>query len=159
MLLVTGLSGEHLPIILYVPFLAVPILALWLFGHCIKERNGLLEEELGKQPLYREYCGARFGRGNLSIPFVRLCLYDNFMVIRHAALTGGLDFGPEYRKAGKTVLLFRDIRGVSTRRMVLSQGILIDHCRDDVPKPFILWSRHPKKLKQTIEKVLAGGRP
>ena len=39
------------------------------------------EREKGCTPIYSERCGGRFGLINFTVPFVRLALYEDFMVI------------------------------------------------------------------------------
>lgn len=39
------------------------------------------EREKGKKPIYSERCGGRFGLIGFSIPFVRLTLYQDFLVL------------------------------------------------------------------------------
>lgn len=125
---------EYLP---YLGFLA-PLIVIGFFIYIIKKRNSLLDIEKNLTPIYMEDCGGRFDGYNLTIPFVRFKIYDNFIVI-------------SYTK--KILLKYTDIKRIEIKRHIISKGIHIYHNKDDIPKNIIVWASNCEKLKDRIENL------
>ncbi|WP_027360724.1 hypothetical protein [Desulforegula conservatrix] len=88
--------------------------------------------EVGKTPIFQEQCGGRFDGINLSAPFVRHSLYDDFMLLAYGN--------------AKIVLHYTEIVEVSLEKHILSKGISISHNRKDLSQSIIVWSFSPEKV-------------
>lgn len=114
---------------------------LCLFGYFIKKRNTILEPERNLKPIYTENCGARFGGLNLTIPFVRLAIYDDFLVL----------------SCLKPVLMkFDEIDRVELKRQLFFKGIFLRHHNKEIPSKVVIWSRNGEKARSIIESRLRG---
>jgi len=106
--------------------------AYFYFGGRSKDR---LEE--GKVPLFQEQCGGRFDGFNLTIPFVRHAMYDEFIVI---------GYGKK-----RHIINYTDLAMASLKRHLFSKGITYSHSRVDLPRSIIIWSRSPEKVIEFIK--------
>jgi hypothetical protein len=59
----------------------IVFIVIGFFVFTILLSNKRHEIEVGKAPFYIERCGAQFGILTVTYPFVRISLYDEFMVI------------------------------------------------------------------------------
>lgn len=71
-----------------------------VYKYLIRKRDSLSEEEKQLKPEHVEYGGGRFGSTNLSIPFVRLAIYSDFIIISYVK---------------KIRLALSDVRGVEVK--------------------------------------------
>lgn len=128
-------------IIEYVPYIGflTPLILIIVFGYIINKRNLKLEIENKLTAVYSENCGGRFNGYNLSVPFVRLTIYTDFIII-------------SYTK--KVVLKYNDIVKIEIKKHFISKGIHIYHKRNDIPKNIIIWTANSKKIKEIIESKL-----
>lgn len=117
----------------FIPFfyLLASIIIIALFIYFFKKRNSKLDIENNKIPLYSENCGGRFGLINFSIPFVRLTIYDKFIIISHIK---------------KIVLNYNEIINIEIKRNIISKGLFINHNRNDIPQTIIIWSFNCDKI-------------
>lgn len=106
-----------------------------VYKYLITKRDSLSEEEKQLKPLHVEYGGGRFGSTNLSMPFVRLAIYSDFIIISYVK---------------KIRLALSDIRGVEVKNHIISNGVHIYHFRLDLPQ-IIIWSTNCARLKGLIE--------
>ncbi len=93
--------------------------------------------EDGIVALFREQCGGRFDSFNLTIPFVRHAMYDEFIVIGY------------YKE--RYVINYTDLTTVSLKRFAFSKGIIYSHNRQDLPNNIIIWSRSPDRVIEFLK--------
>ncbi len=115
--------------------IALPILSLFAYFYFGGRQKD--ESEVGKEPLFQEQCGGRFDGFNLTIPFVRHTLYDEFIV---------LGYGKK-----RLILKYTDITIATLKRHLFSKGITYTHNRVDLPRSIIIWSRSPDKVLDVIK--------
>lgn len=101
--------------------------------------NTKLPEEKGLTPIYQEVGGGRFDGVNYTLPFVRISIYDRFLVVSYSR---------------KILLNWNDIKEATLEKHLISTGIRILHNRSDIPKLIILWSKKPEKLLESIQSKL-----
>jgi hypothetical protein len=123
----------------------IAVCGVGVFGYLYFASRRRMDEEHGLQPIYYEQCGGSFGGGGLTPPFVRLAIYDRFVVVA----IGGTRY----------LLRAGDIQGTLPKWHPLWKGVRIDHRRADVPSSFIVWSRHPDKVIEAINRVMTTIRP
>ena len=81
-------------------------------------------------------CGGRFDGWNYSFPFVRLAVYDKFLVIA----------------SSRTYLLdYSEIEKVETVSGLFSKGLQVHHKRNDLPTKVILWLADADKIKKMLD--------
>lgn len=87
--------------------------------------------EEGLTPIFEEQAGGRFDNVNLTIPFVRHAIYDDFVAISY----------------GKTkyILKFNEIKRVENKRHIFSKGLIYHHNKAGIPAKCIIWSRDGNK--------------
>jgi hypothetical protein len=96
--------------------------------------------ERGMVPVYTERGGARFGRLNWSIPFVRITVYKDCVAVSCAT---------------HEILLRRgDVTGIERERHLWSQGLRVHHVRPEIPKSLLLWPRHAARLEAALRASL-----
>jgi hypothetical protein len=96
--------------------------------------------EVGRAPIYTERGGARFGRLNWTIPFVRIAVYEDSVAISCAT---------------HEILLRRgDVTGIERERHLWSQGLRVHHVRTEIPKSLLLWPRHAARLEAALRASL-----
>jgi hypothetical protein len=97
----------------------------------LNRSSRLLPEEVGRRALFTERAGGRFGDVNFTVPFVRVAVYDTFLVLA----------------AYKTILLrAEDLVSFGMERHLFSHGVRIIHRKADCPDPLIVWSLSPHRL-------------
>lgn len=116
--------------------LAAALFVLQDFKRLIRKRNSLHEIEKNLKPIHVEYCGGRFGWTNLTFPFVRLAIYNDFIVISYV---------------NKIHLLLSEINRLEVKRHLFSKGLHIYHTRRDAPQDIIIWSTNCDGIKKLIE--------
>ncbi|MDX1443565.1 MAG: hypothetical protein R3270_07300 [Gammaproteobacteria bacterium] len=94
-------------------------------------------EESGRVPAFQEQAGGRFDGFNLTIPFVRHAVYEDFVVIAYGNR--------------RHVLKFSDIKCVSNKWHLFSKGLIYQHSRADVPSQCIVWSFRGGKILEYLE--------
>jgi len=104
----------------------IPIIVLSVFVYYYLGSREKLQMEQGQEPLLEEQCGGRFDGCNYTIPFVRHALYDNFIVI-------------SYGKK-KIILKYEDLKKISFKRYIISNGITYFHSRQELPSSIIVWT-------------------
>lgn len=116
------------------PFLGLIILII-IFGLLYKKRNQLLDMEQGLTPIHKENCGGKFNYSNFSSPFVRLALYNDFMVIAYF----------------KQILLnYHEIEKVEYKNQLGQKYLRIYHTKIDAPKKILLISKNAKQILTII---------
>ena len=111
------------------------ILILFLYLFIGSRRRDTLEK--GQKPIIEEQCGGKFGRLNLTIPFVRHALYNDFIVIAYGWT--------------RYILKYSDIADVSSRRHIISKGVTYTHNRKDLPSSIIIWSYKPEFVVESVK--------
>jgi len=96
-------------------------------------RDGL---EDGREPLYQEVCGGAFGKAQRSSPFVRVALYDEFLVIGYSR---------------RLILRYQEIESVSVHGARSPRAVRLHHRRRDLPAEVAIWSPDCYALQQRIE--------
>jgi len=110
----------------------VPICFLFL----IIRRNNKLSKELGLKPVYQENCGGVFDGMDYTKPFVRLTIYNDFLVISYIK---------------KILLYWSDIKDVSVYTGLFSKGVKIIHNRSNIPTSIILWPNNAARLQEILK--------
>ncbi|NOZ85135.1 MAG: hypothetical protein GXP49_02500 [Deltaproteobacteria bacterium] len=111
------------------------VLSSFAYFYLGGRKKDQLEE--GKVPLFQEQCGGRFDGFNLTIPFVRHTMYQEFIVI---------GYGKK-----RYIINYTDLNSVSLKRYLFSKGIIYSHSRVDLPRSIIIWSRSPEKVIELIK--------
>ncbi|MBU0597184.1 hypothetical protein KJ641_02575 [Patescibacteria group bacterium] len=126
-------------LISFLPALSGPLILILVFGLFYKIRNNRLPEEAGMTPIHQEFCGGNFNYTNLSRPFVRLTIYNDFLVISYF----------------KQILLnYHEIEKVELKNKVGKKGLKIYHNKIGVPKNITLWSPNIEKIFSLIQPKL-----
>lgn len=130
---------------IYIIFsLLIPLMIFGMFWHLFHyfftAREVLLDEEKGVHTIYTERCGGCFDGFNFTIPFVRLSIYNDFIVISYS---------------DKILLKFKEIDEVKVKRRFIMAGVHIYHHKNGIPKDIILWSFNPNKIKKIIDSKLS----
>ena len=99
-----------------------------VFAHLYFGSKKRIEIEMDKTPLFEEQAGGRFDGYNLTIPFVRHAIYDDFVVI-------------SYGKK-KHVLKIEDINNVTHKKHIFSKGLAYCHNKLGIPVQCIIWSKN-----------------
>jgi hypothetical protein len=121
----------HSVILILLPAIVLSVFAYFYLG---SKRKDPLEE--GKTALLFEQCGGRFDMFNLTIPFVRHAIYDDYIVMAYGK---------------KRILLkYEDIESVTLKWHLFSKGITYRHTRSDIPKSIIIWSLKPAKVARLL---------
>ncbi len=107
---------------------SVPI----VIGYFYLESKKLNIVENGLKPLFQEQSGGRFNGFNLTIPFVRHTIYDNFIIIAYLK--------------NNYVLRFNEISYVDIKRHHFSTGITYVHTIKNIPTNCIVWSKSSNKV-------------
>ena len=99
----------------------------------------MLDIEKGKTPLYSSLAGGRIGWINYKGPFVRLRIYDEFVVIRY------------FFKS--IVLQYDEIEHIEIKKWLglVADRIQIFHRKQDVPSNLIIGTSDPTEAKKLIE--------
>lgn len=127
--MVDDLMFSILPLILI-----ATVFSLLAYFYVGSKRKDPLEE--GKTALFIEQCGGRIEEFNLTIPFVRHAIYDDFILIAYG---------------GKKILLKNeDIENVALKRYLFSKGIRYNHSRSDIPKSIFIWSTKTAKVIRVL---------
>jgi hypothetical protein len=92
--------------------------------------------EDGRQPLYQEVCGGAFGKTQRSSPFVRVALYDEFLVIGYSR---------------RLILRYQEIESVSVDGARSPRAVRLHHHRRDLPAEVAIWSPDCYGLHERIE--------
>lgn len=100
--------------------------------------------EEGKTPLYTTLGGGRIGWLNYKGPFIRLKIYDEFVVIRYLFKS--------------LVLRYDEIERVEIKKWMglVSDRVQIFHRKDDASKTLIIGTADPDEVKVLIEARLNG---
>jgi hypothetical protein len=101
--------------------------AFILFRRAKRKRDELLPEEKGQNLLYEEIGGGQFDWSNTSPPYVKLRLYDDFLVISSLE---------------KILLRYEDIDSVQMDR---SGAVRIFHHDPNQPKKIFFGSESPER--------------
>ena len=108
----------------------------FFFQHALSVRDRPLPEEGGQSALLEEHCGARIERGrNFTSPFVRLTIYDEFLVVSCL----------DYRRSVR----YGDIARLDEVKTLLGSGLALSVHDPEVPK-LTLWVRNVTRLKREI---------
>ncbi len=123
-----------LPLIMF----PIIIIVFVLVNRFVRQPLGIEE---GKTPIHSEICGAYVANSNSTYPFVRVALYDEFIVIKKLFNT--------------TVLNYKDIADASLSRFSIAKsGIKITHKRSDIHERVIIWTFNPDTLLNKLHEKL-----
>ncbi len=95
--------------------------------------------EIGKKPLYTERCAGKVGKLYYKGPFIRVAIYDTFMVV-------------SYLK--QLVIHFDNIITVTEKKILLTKRLFITYRDKTETKTMYLVSYNPGKLKETLETAM-----
>ena len=123
------LVNAYLPIL--IPCIVFSVFAYVYIGG--KIRHPL---ESGLYPIFEEQVGGRFNQFNLTVPFVRHSIYEEFVVIAYGSK--------------KHVLQFSEITKVTYTRYVLSKCLIYRHSNAGIPIECIIWSRNGQKAIEIL---------
>ena len=118
--------------------LLLPLVVFFVFAYYYiggKQKNTI---EQGKKAIFHEQCGGRFDLFNLTIPFVRHTMYDDFVVIAYGQ--------KQY------VLGYEELKGAFCKRHIFSKGITYLHRRKDLPSSIIIWSLSCSKVLDILQR-------
>ena len=115
-------ASNYLPLIPALVFAVV----IFLFIRTYRGSKNIQPAEDGLTPLFQEQAGGRFDIYNLTIPFVRHAIYDDFVVISTRN---------RYYK-----LNFDQIIKFEVKRHLFSIGVTYHHNISDIPKTLIVWT-------------------
>ncbi len=108
-----------------------------VFAHFYFGSQRRTEIEMGNTPLFEEQAGGRFDGFNLTIPFVRHTIYDDFVVISYG------------RK--KHILKIKEINNVSQKKHIFSKGLTYSHNKSGVPVQCVVWSKNGAKVLEILK--------
>jgi hypothetical protein len=91
--------------------------------------------EDGRDPLYEEVCGGAFGKSRRSSPFVRVALYEDFLVIAYSR---------------RIVLRYDEIEHVHLDGTRAPRAVRLHHHRRDLPEGIAIWSTDCRLLEETL---------
>lgn len=114
-----------------VPLLII-VIVLITFSYLYIGSKKLISQEKGKVPIYQEQCGGRFDALNLTIPFVRFTMYDDFIVAAYGKK--------------RHIIKFDEIEKIEIKNYILSKGIKIIRKNKKTPYQIIIWSRKPHSI-------------
>ena len=125
-----------IPVILIV--LVVSILLLLFLGS-----GRRLDIEMNKTPLHSQTSGGRIGWVRYRGPFVRLSIYNEFLVIRYGWK--------------RIVLPYDEIERIETGRWLglMTDSVQIIHHKPDAPAYIRIGAFNPEWVKEVIESKLA----
>ncbi len=136
------MTDEAMIIVPVVGIIAVVV----IMGLAIRKSRKPLSVEIGKKAEYQVVCGARIDSINTTYPFIRVSLYDTFMVV-----SGLRSF----------VLYYSEIQDarISSGLMGLRKGVEIVHTNVNVPAQILLLSSVNNELLNSIKgKIRPEGR-
>ncbi len=118
------------------------IILVFIFILRQKKRPHPLES--GRSPLYEDNsCGGLIGAVRSTMPFVRVSVYEDFLVVGSAR--------------GSILLRYDEISGVAVERVYFTKGVVIRHRRADAPERIVIWSSNRDDLLKHIESAM--GKP
>lgn len=106
-------------------------------GYIFLRSRKLTQQEKVENLIYRETCGAKVNNLNLTWPFVRLAIYNDFIMI-------------SYFK--KILLNINDIIEIKKVRNIISEGLQLIHNSKDLPKSITIWSLNPNEVYKVLNK-------
>jgi hypothetical protein len=119
-------------IMFYVPILMTVVFSI--LGRIFYLSFQKVPEEEGKKPLYEERIGGTCGLIRYKGPFIRLAIYEQFLLIR-------------YSKA--IVLNYDQIQSIQIKKSFFVSGLEI--IADSSPSKFFLWPRNPHAILKIVE--------
>lgn len=119
----------------------LPILFIMLIGcgfaYCYIGGKIRAPIEAGLKPIFEEQAGGRFDEFNLTVPFVRHSIYEEFVVISYGNT--------------KYILNFSEITKVTYTKYVLSKCLIYRHNnRAGLPVECIVWSGNCLKAIEAL---------
>lgn len=117
------------------PFIILPTV-FGIFIYMFIKKGRLLDIEKGQNALFSETCSGVIGWLSFRGPFIRLSLYEDFLVIAY------------YKSI---VLNYDQLKGVSEKRWGLVKYIHIEHVRPDCPRKIMLYSTNRKKVIELLK--------
>lgn len=127
------MNENYFLVLFQIPFL----IGIGLIVFYFLKTEKLLKIEEGKKSLYRGRCGGTINFVNMSFPFLRFAIYDNFLVIRYFTKD--------------IVLNYVEITDVFIKRYVFNKGIFIKHKKKNVPDIIILYFFDNEKIFEILK--------
>jgi len=118
-----------------IAFMVLPLLAFVPLLVWTRQRDVRDALEDGRQPLHQEVCGGAFGKTRRSSPFVRVALYDEFLVIGYSR---------------RLVLRYEEIEHVHLDGTRWPRAVRLQHRRQDLPAEIAIWSTDCRALEEAI---------
>lgn len=119
-----------------IPLIVIPTVLL-AFSYFYFGGKKLNPAEEGLTPIFQEQCGGRFDGFNLTIPFVRHAIYENFLVVAY----------------GKSchIVRFDEIDKVEVKNFIISTGLFFHRKHKKAPYQFIVWSKSPHEVAKILK--------
>ncbi|MGD2063184.1 MAG: hypothetical protein PVF51_06330 [Nitrospirota bacterium] len=118
-----------------IALMILPWAVLVPLAYRIRHRDVRHEMEADREPLHQEVCGGAFGKARRSSPFVRIALYDDFLVIAYSR---------------RIVLRYDEIEHVHLDGTRWPRAVRLRHHRDDLPEEIAIWSMDCRVLEEKI---------
>ena len=118
-----------------IALLILPWMVFLPFAYRVWQRGLRDPLEAGLEPLHQEVCGGAFGRIRRSAPFVRVALYDDFVVIAYSR---------------RIVLHYGEIEHVHLDGTRAPRAVRLVHHRNDLPEEIAIWSMDCHLLEEKI---------
>jgi len=118
-----------------IAFMVLPLLTFVPLLVRTRQRNVRDAQELGREPVHQEVCGGAFGKTQRSSPFVRVALYDEFLVIGYSR---------------RLVLRYEEIEHVHLDGTRWPRAVRLQHHRQDLPAEIAIWSTDCRALEEAI---------
>ena len=104
--------------------LALLVFSIFAYLYFGSKKKAQIEQD--KVPLLQEQCGGRFDSLNLTIPFVRHAIYEDFIIIAYGHK--------------KIVIKYKELKNVVFSKFIISKGISYLHSNPELPSSIIVWT-------------------
>jgi len=118
-----------------IALMILPWAAVVALVYRVRQRGVRDALEDGREPLYQEVCGGAFGKVRRSSPFVRIALYDEFLVIGYSR---------------RLILRYDEIESLSVDGARSPRAVRLHHDRHDLPAEVAIWSPDCYALHERI---------
>ena len=126
------------------PFFAplIIITVFSFFGYIFYKSNKKASIELGKQPLYTERVAGKIDTLYYKGPFIRLALYDTFLVLGYTKTL---------------VIYYHEITSIGAKKRLFGELLTVTFLQNGKSKEIHLASMNMKSLRSTIEDQIQEG--
>ncbi len=110
--------------------IALVVTSIFLVMFILSQRE--LADEEGKVPLFETICSGSYDSIHFTFPFVRFCLYEDFIVFAY----GSKNF----------TLKLNEIECIGVQNSIFQKGLVFFHNKSSLPKRTIIISRKKKEI-------------